>query len=169
MASLVKTESYVAGIGGTSTSYPSRCCTKSRAIALNCNVTSPSNASDNQLITGVSAKTPGYDCAVRIVNETSYTLPEIHFDYDGSNYSQVLADIPSGTSGTYYMKWSNHSKSTTSVWAVGVPANTRIILAKGNQAVYNTTDQRVIVSFGSHSTGYSTKTTYKTIAPLING
>ena len=49
----ILTESEVAAIGGTSTSYSNRCCTKARAEALGCTVTAPSSAANNQLITGV--------------------------------------------------------------------------------------------------------------------
>lgn len=51
----VLTESEVAAIGGTSTSYGNRCCTKARAEALGCTVTAPSGAANNQLITGVES------------------------------------------------------------------------------------------------------------------
>lgn len=55
----ILTEQEVATVGGKSTSNPTLCCTATRASALNCNVTSPSGAASNQLITGVSRKGGG--------------------------------------------------------------------------------------------------------------
>lgn len=61
MANKVLTEADVAIIGGTTTLYETRCCTKSRAEELGCQVISPSGAANNQLITQVSPLYNGYD------------------------------------------------------------------------------------------------------------
>lgn len=55
----VLTEYEVAAIGANGASYTSNlCCTAGRASTLNCNVTEPKGASNNQLVTGVAKKGP---------------------------------------------------------------------------------------------------------------
>lgn len=70
----VLTESEVAAIGGTSTSYGNRCCTKARAEELGCTVTEPSGAISNQLITGVEPATNTIWVSLELLVGTAKTI-----------------------------------------------------------------------------------------------
>lgn len=113
----VLTEQEVAAVGANGASYTTNlCCTAGRASALNCNVTSPSGASNNQLITGVAKKGP-------VANGN-------YFWFTGSTPSEVsntggTSAVPTITECRWYTTYDNGGESYTSVssssvtWAYG--------------------------------------------------
>ena len=113
----VLTEYEVAAIGANGASYTSNlCCTAGRASTLNCNVTEPKGASNNQLVTGVAKKGP-------VANGN-------YFWFTGSTVSDVsntggTSAVPTITECRWYTTYDNGGESYTSVssssvtWAYG--------------------------------------------------
>ena len=138
MANKVLTEKEVADTGGKTTSNPTLCCTAARAGALNCNVTSPSGAASNQLITGVSRKIVT-GCYVNIswTNVSgSQTSPAINF-YNSSGTS--LGGVSRQNAPCEIeMKWS----ATGTVTKIGLSVNYAKYLTvtgkNGNTLLYKT-------------------------------
>ena len=92
MADLVLIESTIATRGETTTSDSNKCCTKSRAVALNCTVTAPSNAADNQLITGAKG------------NLRHLAVSMTGFTYGGAATSPYVTGNTGGGAVTYTYK-----------------------------------------------------------------
>lgn len=121
----VLTESEVAAIGGTSTSYGNRCCTKARAEELGCIVTEPSGAISNQLITGVQRNFP-YDAVVQ------YLFGDGHQYID----TGIVPDSSTGIKITCQPSITNYD-GADDIYIVGLrdnSSNTRWCLGKAGNA-----------------------------------
>lgn len=95
----ILTEEEVNAVGeryavGSSEYVSNRCCTKARASALNCNVTSPSPCDENQLVTGVSKRVGVVNYILWLVtNKSPSTSTTYSFKYQDSTYSGTVAKL----------------------------------------------------------------------------
>ena len=119
----ILTEGEVAPKGGVNVSYTSnRCCTKSRAEALNCTVTGPSNATSNQLIYSVS-DTQAHTYVLTGSTSTK-TSPYTFTSSKDSVWCDVTITVISGTVGKAQL---SHSGTTGSIeWSHGGSINEQI-------------------------------------------
>lgn len=117
----ILTEQEVATVGGVGGYTANLCCTAARASALNCNVTSPSGAANNQLITGVSKKggggptITGSYTTYRNVSVGASSNPDGDIPYiGGSRRAQATVTYQYATVTTY-----SDGTSTTGSWSNG--------------------------------------------------
>jgi len=117
----VLTEGEVAPKGDVNVSYDSkRCCTKSRAEALNCTVTSPSGAASNQLICAVKK---AHNYVLSGSTSTSSSPYSFTSSKDGV-WCDVSIYIIYGTVGRAVL---THSGTTGYItWTHGGPLNEQI-------------------------------------------
>lgn len=103
----ILTEQEVASTGGVGGYTTNLCCTAGRAGALNCNVTSPSGAASNQLITGVSRKA----AAVTVTGHRLwvYTDPLPHISGSGGTSNALTVTV------RYYTTYSDGTESYSTV------------------------------------------------------
>lgn len=139
----VLTEYEVAVIGANGASYTSNlCCTAGRASTLNCNVTEPKGASNNQLVTGVAKKGS-------VANGN-------YFWFTGTGVSDV--SNTGGTSGTptvtdcrWYTTYDNGGESYTSVSASSVSWSYGKIAVGGSYSESNPPDPKNVSYNGSNT------------------
>ena len=131
----VLTEQEVITTGGFNPYYVNydryKCCTRARAEALNCTVTDPSNAANNQLVCGVS-KTHNY--VLTVPNKVSDTLSANSVGYtitstkDGVGFYGV----------SVYSKSSNITKVTIKPQVNGTTALILVTFNSSNTSGYVT-------------------------------
>ena len=128
----VLTESEVAAIGGTSTSYGNRCCTKARAEELGCTVTEPSDAVSNQLITGVSKAQTDYVTIAGVkwaTEDLSGSYNNLYFQWasiEGRNEGAIQGLFPA--------YWGNYVYDNGST-APGAAGMTKYNLSDGKRTI----------------------------------
>ena len=103
----ILTEQEVASTGGVGGYTTNLCCTAGRAGALNCNVTSPSGAASNQLITGVSKKAAAVTVTGHRLWVYTDSLPHISGSGGTSNALTVTV--------RYYTTYSDGTESYSTV------------------------------------------------------
>lgn len=103
----ILTEQEVASTGGVVGYTTNLCCTAGRAGALNCNVTSPSGAASNQLITGVSKKAAAVTVTGHRLWVYTDSLPHISGSGGTSNALTVTV--------RYYTTYSDGTESYSTV------------------------------------------------------
>lgn len=129
MANKVLTEQEVAIVGGSNASYTTNLtCTAGRAGALNCNVTSPSGATTNQLITGVSKKPSSVTVTGHYLEVYTYPVaniagiggindvPNFYVRYY-TTYSDGTSSYITVTSSATIQYGKNSSNSAPSSWS----------------------------------------------------
>lgn len=161
---LILIESTVATRGETSTSYGTRCCTKARAEALNCTVSSPSGAASNQLITGIKGNLPNLR-----VTMAGWT-------YSGTATSPSVSGNTGGGTVTYTYKASGASSySSTKPTNAGTHtvkasvAATTDYIAKEVTSTYTVAKANASIKFSSTTGSVSAGSTITRTASITTG
>lgn len=160
----VLTESEVATIGGTSTSYDNRCCTKARAEELGCTVTEPSGAISNQLITGVTAvhqyvEIGGIKWATMNIGASKVTDYGLYFQC-GDTQGYTASQVGSG-SGQKYFSWADYKYSNDDGSVITKYNST------DGKTILDASDDAATAAWGS-SWRMPTKDEFKTLTNSVN-